>query len=146
MSPPVTPALTVDVIIELTDRSGTPILLIERRNPPFGWALPGGFVDVGETVEQAAVREAEEETALAVRLTTLLGVYSDPKRDPRGHTVSVAYIAQATGEPRAQDDARTLRLFPPEKLPAELAFDHAKILSDYLSFRNNGRLPMIVSP
>ena len=88
MSRPVTPLLTVDIIIEMVDRPGRPVVLIERRNPPPGWALPGGFVDVGETLEQAAVREAREETSLEVALKTLLGNYSDPARDARGHTVS----------------------------------------------------------
>ena len=106
---PVTPLLAADIIIELVDRPGRPIVLIERRNPPPGWAIPGGFVDVGESIEQAAVREAREETALEVRLTALLGVYSDPKRDARGHTASVVYVATARGTPRAQDDAASGR-------------------------------------
>jgi 8-oxo-dGTP diphosphatase len=95
MPDPVTPLLAADVIIELEDRPGRPIVLIERRNPPPGWAIPGGFVDVGESIEQAAVREAREETALEVTLTALLGVYSDPKRDARGHTASAVYVAVA---------------------------------------------------
>ncbi len=105
MPRPRTPALAVDVIIELEDRPGRPIVLIERRFPPSGHALPGGFVDVGETVEEAARREAREETGLDIRLGRLLGVYSDPARDPRGHTVSLVYVATATGEPVAGDDA-----------------------------------------
>lgn len=141
MPAPVTPALTVDVIIELTERPGAPIVLIERRNPPHGWALPGGFVDVGETVEHAAVREAREETALAVKLKALLGVYSHPQRDPRRHTASVVYVAEAGGAPRAQDDARGVGVFSPEALPAGLVFDHARILHDYLVYRREGRLP-----
>ena len=140
MPRPETPALTVDVIIEMEDRPGRPIVLIERRNPPFGWAIPGGFVDVGERVERAAVREAREETTLDVRLVTLLGVYSDPARDPRGHTVSVVYVGRARGEPRAADDAAHLDLFSPEHPPA-LAFDHDRILADYLRWRRTGRLP-----
>lgn len=139
MTRPVTPALAADAIIELVDRPGRPIVLIERRNPPFGWAIPGGFVDMGESVEQAAVREAREETGLNVALIALLGCYSDPDRDPRGHTVTLVYVAQATGEPRAQDDARDLAVFDPYGLPSSLAFDHALVLQDYLRFRETGQ-------
>lgn len=130
MPRPVTPLLTVDVVIELVDRPGRPIVLIERRNPPPGCALPGGFVDVGETVEAAAVREAREETGLEVRLTRLLGVYSDPARDPRGHTVSVVFVGEARGEPRAGDDAARVCIVDPASPPA-LAFDHARIIADF---------------
>lgn len=130
-SRPVTPLLTVDVVISMTDQPGRPIVLIERRNPPPGWALPGGFVDVGETVEQAACREAMEETGLSVTLTGLLGCYSDPGRDPRGHTVSIVFTAEATGECRAGDDAARAALFEPHELPP-LAFDHARIVRDFL--------------
>jgi 8-oxo-dGTP diphosphatase len=141
MPAPVTPLLAADVIIELVDRPGRPIVLIERRNPPPGWAIPGGFVDVGESVEAAAVREALEETALVVRLIALLGVYSDPARDPRGHTASAVYVAEARGEPRAQDDARALAVFSPDRLPTPLAFDHPRILADYRTYRSTGVLP-----
>lgn len=141
MARPETPSLTVDTIIEMADRPGRPIVLIERKYEPLGWAIPGGFVDVGEKVEDAAVREAQEETSLDISLSRLLGVYSDPKRDPRGHTVSLVYIAEATGTPKAQDDARHLELFSPDQLPELLAFDHGKILRDYLAFRINGELP-----
>ncbi|MDT8388794.1 MAG: NUDIX hydrolase [Thiogranum sp.] len=138
MSMPVTPALTVDVIIEMQDRPHSPVVLIERRNPPYGWALPGGFVDMGERLETAAIREAREEISLDVQLITLLGCYSDPDRDTRGHTVSAVYIGVAKGEPKAQDDARNLALFDPEKCP-ELAFDHGLIMADYLRYRQSGQ-------
>lgn len=133
MPRPVTPLLTVDLIIELSG-GGRKIVLIERKHEPLGWALPGGFVDVGETVEQAAVREAKEETALDARLVHLLGVYSDPGRDPRGHTVSVVFVATADGTPRAGDDAGDARVFDAAKPPA-LAFDHSTILEDYRKWR-----------
>jgi 8-oxo-dGTP diphosphatase len=141
MPVPVTPLLTADIIIELVNRPGRPIVLIERRNPPPGWAIPGGFVDVGESIEQAAQREAQEETALDVKLVVLLGVYSDPKRDARGHTASAVYVASAQGTPRPQDDAAAVGVFNPENLPANLAFDHRRILTDYLSYRQTGKLP-----
>jgi len=127
---PLTPALAVDLVIELVDRPGRPIVLIERRNPPHGHALPGGFVDLGETVEDAARREALEETGLEVELGGLFGVYSDPDRDPRGHTVSIVYLARAHGEPRAGDDAARVLVTGLDALP-RLAFDHARILADY---------------
>jgi len=135
MPRPETPALTADIIIEMTDRLSNPIVLIERKNPPLGWALPGGFVDIGETVEQAAVREAEEEVCLKVELVHLLGVYSDPARDPRGHTASVVYIAKASGQPKAADDAANVHIYPVNALPTQLAFDHKKILDDYRKYR-----------
>lgn len=131
MARPVTPLLTVDVVIELVDQPGRPLLLVERRNEPLGWALPGGFVDVGETVERAAAREALEETGLEIELTGLLGCYSDPDRDHRGHTVSVVYTATASGTPCAGDDARAIGIFDPRRLPP-LAFDHEKILADFI--------------
>ncbi|MGB5260732.1 MAG: NUDIX hydrolase [Gammaproteobacteria bacterium] len=142
MSRPATPAIAVDTIIELIDRPGRPIVLIERKNPPYGWAIPGGFVDVGETLEAAAVREAREETSLDVTLRCLLGIYSDPARDPRGHTVTPVYIAEARGEPCAADDAASLELFDPHHCPA-LAFDHNVIIVDYIGYRERGeRAPL----
>jgi len=139
MPRPTTPLLTADAIIELADRPGRPIVLIERRNPPYGWAIPGGFVDVGERLERAAVREAAEEVSLDITLLGLLGIYSDPGRDPRGHTVTAVYVAQASGEPRARDDARSLSVFDPDALPQPLAFDHALVLADYRRWRADGR-------
>lgn len=141
MSRPETPLLTVDIIIRLTDRDDAPLVLIERKNPPHGLALPGGFVDVGETLEQAAVREAAEETGLQVELHSLLGCYSDPARDPRGHTASAVYIASAHGEPQAADDARAIRLVDPEQSSLNLVFDHALILADYRRYLASGKLP-----
>ena len=140
MPRPLTPSLTVDIIIQLTDYKDLPIILIERKYPPYGWALPGGFVDVGETVETAAVREAKEEVCLNVELVTLLGCYSDPNRDDRGHTVSLVYIANAQGEPKAADDAKNLQVYTLAELPRNLVFDHDEILSDYCEFRNSGRI------
>lgn len=142
MKTPVTPALTTDIIIELVDRPEHPVVLIERRFLPLGWALPGGFVDVGEAVERAAVREALEETALAVTLKTLLGVYSDPARDPRRHTASAVYIAHAQGVPRAQDDAKNVGVFNLDCLPEKLCFDYARILADYRVYRETGKFPV----
>ena len=134
MARPITPAVAVDVVIELLDLPDRPIVLIERRFPPHGWALPGGFVDVGETVEDAARREMREETGLDVTLKSLLGVYSDPARDARGHTVSIVYVGTAHGLPVAADDAGAARAVDPADLPA-LAFDHAQILADYRRIR-----------
>lgn len=131
------PVPTVDIIIETPQG----IVLIERRNAPHGWAIPGGFVDYGETLENAARREAQEETLLVVRLTRLLYVYSDPSRDVRQHTLSAVFIATAKGTPQASDDARNVRVFKPSELPAVMAFDHRRILDDYLKFRKTGRVP-----
>ena len=132
------PLLTVDIIIELADGS---IVLIERKNPPYGWALPGGFVDYGERVERAATREALEETSLDVTLGEQFYTYSDPGRDPRHHTVSTVFIATAQGVPRAADDAKTARAVREDNLPAPLVFDHAQILRDYFAFKKTGQRP-----
>jgi len=140
MPKPITPLLAADIIIELTDFPERPIVLIERANPPYGWAIPGGFVDVGEIVEQAAVREAQEEVQLNVRLLALLGIYSDPIRDSRGHTVTAVYIAEAAGAPVAADDAKNCRIFNLDELPELLAFDHAQVLADYKKFRETGQV------
>lgn len=128
------PLLTVDIIIEI--QGG--VVLIERKNPPSGWALPGGFVDEGETLEEAAVREAREETSLEVRLKTQLHAYSDSRRDPRGHTVSVVFVAEAEGEPAGMDDAGKAAVFTENELPEQIAFDHARILDDYFRWKREG--------
>lgn len=141
MSRPTTPLLAADVIIELVDRPGHPIVLIERRNPPPGWALPGGFVDVGESLAAAAVREAREETGLTVELRALLGCYSEPDRDPRGHTVTAVYVGTASGRPFGADDAARADVFTLERLPRPLAFDHDRVLDDYRRFRETGVFP-----
>jgi 8-oxo-dGTP diphosphatase len=136
------PAPTVDIIIELRDRPHRPIILIERQNPPLGWALPGGFVDYGESIEAAACREAQEEVGLNVELIELLSVYSAPDRDPRQHTMSVVFIASAMGEPIAADDAKNLEIFEPWQLPKSLCFDHDQILRDYCRWRDYGIRPL----
>jgi ADP-ribose pyrophosphatase YjhB (NUDIX family) len=134
------PFPTVDVVIELDAGDDPPaVVLIQRRNPPRGWALPGGFVDYGETVEEAARREMAEETGLAVELLGVLGVYSDPARDPRQHNLSVVFVGRARGRPQAGDDARDLALFSPDRLPATLCFDHALILEHYRAWRRGER-------
>lgn len=132
------PFPTADVIIEV----GEDIVLVRRKNPPEGWAIPGGFVEAGESAETAAVREALEETGLAVTLVLLLGVYSDPGRDPRFHTLSAVYVGRAEGTPSGGDDAADARLFGEGNLPSPIAFDHAKILSDYFSWKRTGRRPL----
>ena len=137
MSPrPVTPPIAVDVIVEIEGK----IVLIERKHPPFGWAIPGGFVDVGESLSQAALRELMEEPHLAVELEEQFFTYSDPERDPRGQTISVVFLGHAKGAPRAGDDAAKAALFALDALPA-LAFDHATVLSDYARYRATGVRP-----
>ncbi|MEM8828097.1 MAG: NUDIX hydrolase [Cyanobacteria bacterium P01_G01_bin.19] len=137
------PAPTVDIIIELIDRPSRPIIAIERKNEPFGWAIPGGFVDYGESVEAAAIREAKEEVSLDVKLVEQFHVYSDPARDPRKHTLSIVFIATAKGEPVAADDAKNLGIFHQWDLPQNFCFDHDRILQDYWNYRNYGMKPRI---
>jgi 8-oxo-dGTP diphosphatase len=134
------PFPTVDVIIELGPGPERPIVLIQRKNEPRGWALPGGFVDYGESLERAAMREAAEETGLAVELIALLGVYSRPERDPRQHNLSAAFVARAQGQPQAGSDAGGAGLFDPDNLPGPLCFDHDLILEHYRAWRA-GRRP-----
>jgi purine-nucleoside phosphorylase len=128
------PVPTVDIIIEIGEGK---IVLIRRKNLPFGWALPGGFVDYGESLEQAAVREAEEETSLKVNLIRQMHTYSNPNRDPRRHTISTVFIARSEGSPRAADDADAIGIFDRLTLPSPLAFDHEQILTDYFKQREN---------
>jgi len=134
---PVTPLVAVDIIIEYRER----IVLIERKNEPLGWAIPGGFVDEGESLEAAAMREALEETSLRVTLRDLLYVYGKPRRDPRGSTVSVVYIAEGRGRLHAADDAKGAGLFSADILPDDLVFDHREILADYFTFLRTGQRP-----
>jgi 8-oxo-dGTP diphosphatase len=138
MPNPRNPIPTVDIIIEL--ESGG-IILIRRKNPPPGWALPGGFVDYEESLETAAVREALEETSLQVQLVELFHVYSDPNRDPRQHTMSTVFIATASGTPRGEDDAAEAGVFSEQDLPPQLAFDHSQILRDYFRYKQTGERP-----
>jgi 8-oxo-dGTP diphosphatase len=145
MTLPVTPLCTVDCIIDLVDhplrRADRPVLvLIERRYPPHGWALPGGFVDVGEPLAKAAAREALEETSLHIELVEQFFAYSSPQRDPRRHTVSTVFLATATGTPTAADDAGRVAVFTEDNLP-QLAFDHGQILADYFTFLRTGKRP-----
>lgn len=137
MPRPESPGIAADVIVEIGDR----IVLIERKNFPFGWAIPGGFVDFGETVDETAVREAREETSLDVELRALLGIYSRPDRDPRGQTITAVYVGRATGMPKAADDAQNVGLFLPDQAPSTMAFDHAEVIADYLHFLKTGVFP-----
>lgn len=141
---PQTPLLTVDVLVHLP---GQGLVLVERKNPPHGWALPGGFVDLGESCEAAALREMREETGLEVELTALLGVYSDPARDPRGHTASAVYLAQALdpAQLKAGDDAARVAIFPLNALPP-LAFDHGRIVHEYVTRLASLRPPGAAAP
>lgn len=131
------PFPTVDIIIEIEREDGrTGIVLVERKYPPYGWALPGGFVEYGESLEETAVREAKEETSLDIRLVEQFYTYSDPGRDPRFHTISTVYIATAQGRPRAHDDALNVGVFTEGDRPRPLAFDHERILQDYWRKKN----------
>ncbi|HUS32914.1 MAG TPA: NUDIX hydrolase [Kofleriaceae bacterium] len=134
------PTPTCDILIELDGRPGT-LVFIERKNEPKGFALPGGFVDEGEWIADAAVREAKEETELDVEIIELFHVYSDPKRDSRKHTVSTVFIARAKGTPKGGDDASRCVVCKPDELPAPLVFDHALIVSDYLAYKQTGKRP-----
>jgi len=133
-----TPFLTADIII----RHGGGIVLIKRKNDPPGWALPGGFVDIGESVEEAAVREAKEETSLDVTLTGQFHVYSKPGRDPRFHTATVVFTGEGAGTLKGRDDAKEARVFGEDSLPGLIAFDHAEILADYFAYLRTGKKPL----
>ena len=126
------PIPTVDIVIEWNGD----IILIQRKNPPLGWAIPGGFVDYKETVENAAVREAKEETSLEVKIVHLLGVYSAPDRDPRFHTISTVFVGTGKGQPEPADDAKEIGFFNKDTIPAKMAFDHMLILKDYFWWKN----------
>ena len=134
------PKPTVDLLIELDGRPDA-LVLIERANEPHGWALPGGFVDEWEWIADAAVREAKEETGLDVTLVELFHVYSDPRRDPRMHTVSTVFIARAAGEPVGGDDAAAAQVVKLDALPGPLVFDHARIIADYIAYKRTGTRP-----
>lgn len=125
------PVPTVDIIIEIDEG----FILIERKNPPYGWAIPGGFVNWGESLEEAAIREAKEETGLEIKDLVQLHTYSEPNRDPRFHTISTVFVAKGIGKPKADTDAKSLKIFTPETLPQEFAFDHKKIIEDYFVWR-----------
>lgn len=135
------PLVTVDIIIEVPGG----IILIERRNPPHGWALPGGFVDYGETLEQAACREALEETGLVVNLRRQMHTYSDPARDPRHHTISTVFIAEACGTPHAGDDAGKVGVFSRDNMPP-LVFDHGAILDAYFAHHGSAGKNLVQTP
>lgn len=132
------PVPTVDIIIEIDGR----IILIDRKNPPYGWAIPGGFVDYGESLEDAARREALEETSVKVDLYEQFHTYSKPGRDPRHHTITTVFLARAIkGTPQADDDAKSLKLFTSDALPDNLAFDHRDILMQYFEYKKTGKRP-----
>ncbi len=126
------PLVTVDIIIEIKGK----IVMIKRANPPYGWALPGGFVDYGELLEASAVREAREETSLGIQLSEQFHTYSNPDRDPRHHTITTVYIAKGNGIPKPADDAKNVGVFTQKELPAPIVFDHGKIISDYFRYKN----------
>ncbi len=140
MMRPVTPLITVDAIIELADGK---LVLVKRKYPPAGWAIPGGFVDPGESLAEAVRREAREETSLDIEVVSIFHVYSKPWRDPRGDTVSVVYCARAEGCPEAGDDAAEAVAFAPDDLPDVIAFDHRKIIQQFLQWKKNGVRPSV---
>lgn len=133
------PYPTVDIIIEYNNK----IVLIKRKNPPLGWAIPGGFVDYGESLPSAAIREAKEETSLSVTLIEQFYTYSRPDRDPRFHTISTVFIAKGEGELKGEDDAKEARAFSEEELPQDIVFDHQEILKDYFHYKKTGKRPTI---
>jgi 8-oxo-dGTP diphosphatase len=141
MAPIKTPLLTVDIIIRYQEG----IVLIERKNPPYGWALPGGFVEVGESLEDAAIREAKEETSLDIHLIEQFHAYSDPRRDPRFHTASVIFLADGHGIMGGKDDAKRADIFSEGFLPSAIAFDHSKIITDYFNYKKSGIRPFLKS-
>jgi len=127
------PSVAVDIIIEFPDNDS--IILIKRKNPPYGWAIPGGFIEYGESAEEAAVREAKEETNLDVELMCQFHSYSESWRDPRGHTISIVFVAKGRGKAVAMDDAKEIGIFKENNLPEEIAFDHKRILKDYFRMK-----------
>jgi 8-oxo-dGTP diphosphatase len=128
LAPPPYPPPTVDAILEIAPGK---VLLVWRRYPPIGWALPGGFVETGESVEEACAREIFEETGLVITDHRQMHVYSDPMRDPRGQTISTVFVSRPTGSPRAGDDAAEVATYPLDSLPDPICFDHARILEDF---------------
>lgn len=125
------PLVTVDIVIEIDEG----IVLIKRANPPYGWALPGGVVEYGETLESSAVREAKEETSLDIKLKEQFHTYSEPDRDPRHHTVTTVYIAKGIGIPKPADDAKEVGVFTKSNLPEPIVFDHKKIILNYFRYK-----------
>lgn len=134
----IAPFPTTDIVIRRVKNGREAVVLVRRKNPPHGWAIPGGFIEYGESAEACAVREAEEETGLRVKLTGLLGVYSGPDRDPRFHTISAVYTAGGGGDPRAGSDAAETGVFTRDELPPDIVFDHRTILERYFEQRSRG--------